>query len=433
MLEHEREDQMFLQARKHTFLTVVCGLLTLGSLTLWRQVASEHAAAATWPTLTLTQVVSGLSQPTSITHAGDNSNRVFVTERTGRIRIVTSGALLPTPFLDIGATGANRVRSSGSEQGLLSVAFPPGYGTSKNHFYVFYTDVNGNLVVARYGLTANPDVADPSSEQIVLMINHPTYENHNGGQLVFGPRDGYLYIGTGDGGGGGDPFDNAQNPGVLLGKLLRIDVEGTSTPSTGPYPVYLPLVLKNGTPTNSMNYAIPPTNPYTRTAGYRGEIWALGLRNPWRFSFDRQTHDLYIADVGQGTREEVDFQLASSPGGENYGWNILEGTLCYKPSAGCIQPARYAAPVTEYDHSLGCSITGGYVYRGPGNLAMQGIYFFGDFCSGRIWGLNQSGGNWSSSILTTAPFGMSAFGEDQAGNLYVANYYGGSIYQISSP
>ena len=359
-----------------------------------------------WPTISLNQVVGGLTQPTSITHAGDNSARIFVTEQPGRIRIIKNDALQTTPFLDI--TG--RIGSPGGEQGLLSVAFPPGYGSAKNHFYVYYTNPVGTLVIARYRPTANPDAADPNSEEIILTIDHPTFGNHNGGQLQFGP-DGYLYIGTGDGGGGGDPFRNAQNPAVLLGKLLRIDVESAVTPST---------------------YSIPATNPYVGTPGYRGEIWALGLRNPWRFSFDRQTGDLYLGDVGQGLWEEVNFQPANSGGGENYGWNILEGLHCFDPAVGCIMPLRYSPPVTEYDHSSDCSVTGGYVYRGPGNPAMQGIYFYGDICSGKIRGLQRLNGTWFSTLLTTAPFGISTFGEDQAGNLYVADYSGGSIHQITS-
>jgi glucose/arabinose dehydrogenase len=360
-----------------------------------------------WPTISLNQVVGGLAQPTSITHAGDNSSRIFVTEKPGRIRIIRNGALQPISFLDISAHIGN---SPGGEQGLLSVAFPQGYGTTKNHFYVYYTNPGGTLVIARYRSTANPDLADSNNEEIILSIEHPTFSNHNGGQLQFGP-DGYLYIGTGDGGSGGDPFKNGQNPAVLLGKLLRIDVESASAPSS---------------------YNIPATNPYVGTPGYRGEIWALGLRNPWRFSFDRQTGDLYLGDVGQNLWEEVNFQPANSGGGENYGWNILEGLHCYDPSVGCVAPPRYASPVTEYPHSPDCSITGGYVYRGPGHTAMQGIYFYGDICSGNIRGLQRLNGTWFNNLLTTAPFGISAFGEDQTGNLYVADYPGGSIYQITS-
>lgn len=364
-----------------------------------------NSGPLSWPTISLNPVVGGLTQPTSITHAGDNSARIFITEQPGRIRIIKNDALQTTPFLDI--TG--RI-GSGGERGLLSVAFPPGYGSLKNHFYVFYTNPVGTLVIARYRPTTNPDAADPSSEEIILTIDHPTFGNHNGGQLQFG-TDGYLYISTGDGGGGGDPFENAQNPAALLGKLLRIDVESAITPST---------------------YSIPATNPFVGTPGFRGEIWALGLRNPWRFSFDRETFDLYIGDVGQGQREEVDFQPAASPGGENYGWDNLEGSICFEPSVGCVVPPRHSPPVAEYDHTSDCSITGGYVFRGPGHPAMQGIYFYGDICSGKIRGLQNFNGNWFNILLATAPFGISTFGEDQAGNLYVADYPGGAIHRITS-
>lgn len=321
--------------------------------------------------------------------------------------------------------------SAGSEQGLLSVAFPPGFA-SKGYFFVDYTDMTGigNTVIARYHVTANPDVADPNSEETVLGITQP-YANHNGGQLQFGP-DGYLYIGMGDGGSGGDPQNNAQTPSMLLGKILRIDTEQTappSPPSGGSLLYYFPVIAKTF---SIASYTVPATNPYTQTAGYRGEIWALGLRNPWRFSFDRSTGDLYIADVGQNAWEEVDFQSASSAGGENYGWRILEGTHCYNPSSGCVPPARYSAPVAEYSHSFGCSVTGGYVYRGPGNAAMQGIYFYGDYCSGRIWGLQNAGG-WQTQQLAQPSINISTFGEDEAGNLYVASYSGGATYQITTP
>lgn len=399
---------------------------------LWLGWLAPRATAAplraSWPpSLTLTQIATGFTHPTYITHAGDGSGRIFIIEQPGRIRIVKNGVVQPTPFLDI----TSRVNSAGSEQGLLSVAFPPGFA-SKGYFFVDYTDMTGigNTVIARYHVTANPDVADPNSEETVLGITQP-YANHNGGQLQFGP-DGYLYIGMGDGGSGGDPQNNAQTPSVLLGKILRIDTEQTappSPPSGGSLLYYFPAIAKTF---SIASYTVPATNPYTQTAGYRGEIWALGLRNPWRFSFDRSTGDLYIADVGQNAWEEVDFQSASSAGGENYGWRILEGTHCYNPSSGCVPPARYSAPVAEYSHSFGCSVTGGYVYRGPGNAAMQGIYFYGDYCSGRIWGLQNAGG-WQTQQLAQPSINISTFGEDEAGNLYVASYSGGATYQITTP
>lgn len=360
----------------------------------------------TWPQVVLIERIVGLQQPVHIAHAGDGSGRLFIVERAGTIRLLKAGQLLPAPFLDI--TG--RVGSGSSEQGLLSVAFPPTYAAT-GHFYVYYTDLGGQIIVARYRVSADPDVADPASEQIVLTIPHPTYTNHNGGQLAFGPLDGYLYVGTGDGGSGGDPFGNAQNPAVLLGKLLRLDVE-------------------SGSP---LTYTVPATNPYTQTAGYRPELWALGLRNPWRFSFDRQTGDLYIADVGQGNWEEVNVQSAASPGGENYGWDILEGTHCHEPSVGCTPPSGYVAPVVEYDHSLGCSVTGGTVYRGTLYPALAGIYFYADFCSGLLWGLRDEGGSWAGTLLSDESFPISTWGEDEAGSVYLADYGAGRVLELAAP
>ena len=396
--------------------------------------ASEDAEAhalVTWPQISLVQLVSGLSLPVHVTHAGDDSGWIFVVEQAGRIRIVRSGFLESMPFLDISPTGANRVLCCG-EQGLLSVAFPPGFA-GKGHFYVDYTrKPDGATVVARYSLSADPDLADPDSEQVLLTIDQP-FVNHNGGQLAFGP-DGYLYIGMGDGGSGGDPQNNAQNPATLLGKILRIDVEfdvagPLPTPvAPAPYVLYLPVIISS----ESAPYAIPPDNPFVGAAGYRPEIWALGLRNPWRFSFDRSTGDFYVADVGQNLYEEVDYQAGSSPGGENYGWNIMEGMHCYN-AASC-DASVLTLPVAEYEHgpgdSIGCSITGGFVYRAPGNPGLQGIYFYGDYCQGRIWGLQYTGGAWETTQLLDTPYSISTFGEDQAGDVFVADYSGGTIYQL---
>lgn len=387
----------------------VGALALLIALTLMNSHASFAARpAVTWPTLTLTLVTNNIIQPVHITHAGDGSGRLFIVEREGRIRIYQNGALLSTPFLDI----ANRVESAANvEQGLLSVAFPPGYASrlDKNHFYVYYTKKSTwNLILARYRVSANPNIADPNSEQIVLSIPHPNNSNHNGGQLQFSPRDGYLYMGTGDGGAGGDPPNNAQNTSVLLGKLLRLDVE------TG----------------NPLTYTIPSSNPFVGVGGYRPEIWALGLRNPWRFSFDRQTRDLYIGDVGQATREEVDFQPAASAGGQNYGWSCYEGTLTYR-SDRCSGSITYTFPITEYDHSdpTDCAMVGGYVFRGPLYPSMRGIYFYVDHCSGKLWGLQYDGTNWQNQLLLNSGLNISSFGEDEAGNLYVADL-DGAVYQL---
>ncbi|BCR05699.1 hypothetical protein DESUT3_27680 [Desulfuromonas versatilis] len=308
--------------------------------------------------------------------------------------------LLPVAFLDI----ADRVLAGG-ERGLLGLAFPPGFA-QKGYFYVNYTRAgDGATVVSRFFLSADPDLALPGSEQILLSVPQP-FSNHNGGQLAFGP-DGFLYIGLGDGGSGGDPLGNGQNLGELLGKLLRLDVESGAAP-----------------------YGIPAGNPFALDPAARDEIWASGLRNPWRFSFDRLTGDLFVADVGQERWEEINFQEVASPGGANFGWNVLEGPDCFSPAAGCVAPARNVAPVAAYGHDLGCSVTGGYVYRGPGNPDLQGIYLYGDFCSGRIWGLRPVGGGWANQLLVDSAFSISAFGEDEAGRVYLADYAAGEIFRI---
>jgi glucose/arabinose dehydrogenase len=331
-----------------------------------------------------------------VTHAGDNRDRLFVVEQAGQIRLIENGTLLQTPFLNI----SNRVSSNG-ERGLLGMAFPPDYA-SKGYFYVNYTNLQGNTVIARYRLGSNSNQADPNSEQIILTIDQP-FANHNGGQLAFGP-DGYLYIGTGDGGGGGDPQNNAQNPASLLGKILRIDVES-----------------------GVVTYAIPNNNPFrSPTDGIRDEIWASGLRNPWRFSFDRLTGDLYIADVGQANFEEINFQVTNSPGGENYGWRRFEGDL---PYTGSSSRTGLTFPVAGYDHTQGASITGGFVYRGP-QTDSQGVYLYGDFVNGKIWGLQREGNTWNSRLLLDTDLTISTFGEDDAGNLYVADYRG-SVYRLT--
>jgi glucose/arabinose dehydrogenase len=352
------------------------------------------------PTLAITSPIGGFTQPIGITHAGDGTNRIFVVEQGGRIRLIKNGTLATTPFLNI----SPRI-STGSERGLLGLAFPPNYA-AKGYFYINYTNTAGDTVIARYRRSStDPDAADPASEQIIITIAQP-FDNHNGGQLAFSPRDGMLYVGMGDGGSGGDPGNRAQNPLELLGKILRLDVE-TGRPFT---------------------YTVPANNPFVGRTGFRPEIWALGMRNPWRFSFDRATSDLYIGDVGQGLFEEVDFQTAASTGGQNYGWKIMEGMHCFTSST-CDQTGL-TLPVIEYDHSLGCSVTGGYVYRGGTYPRMQGLYFYGDYCSGRIWGMSLQNGTWQTTQLIDTTINISAFGEDEAGNLYVASYGTGQIYSV---
>jgi glucose/arabinose dehydrogenase len=353
------------------------------------------------PQIQLTPIVSGIDSPLAITHAGDGSGRLFITLQAGRILIYDGRQLLPAPFLDIGP-----LVSTGGERGLLSAAFHPNYA-SNGFVYVNYTDLNGDTVVARYTVSADPSAADPASAVILLTIPQP-FANHNGGQLQFGP-DGYLYIGMGDGGGGGDPSDNAQSLNSLLGKMLRIDVDA-------------------GPP-----YGIPPDNPFIGDPAALPEIWALGLRNPWRFSFDRLTGDLWIADVGQDNFEEVNVQTAGSTGGENYGWRRMEGTSCFNPTSNC-NDGSLTLPVLEYDHSLGCSISGGYRYRGQDHPGLAGIYFYGDFCSGRIWGAAQdAAGSWTAEELLDTDLRISAFGEDEAGEIYVAylSSNAGAVFRIS--
>ena len=348
-----------------------------------------------WPQIKLR---GDLEMPVQITNAGDGSGRLFVVEQKGRIRVISDGVLLPTPFLDI----SERV-SCCVEQGLLSVAFPPDYDENQ-HFYVNYTNTEGNTVIARYRLTSDPNVADPQSAEVILRIDQP-HNIHNGGHMAFGPKDGYLYIGSGDGGAQGDPENLAQDPSTLLGKMLRIDVESGVSP-----------------------YTIPASNPFVQTAGYRGEIWALGLRNPWGFAFDKQTGDLYIGDVGFVEFEEVNYQPASSKGGENYGWVIYEGIHCKNPTPCSL--TGITQPVAEYPHSQGCAVIGGPVYRGTRSTSMQGVYFYADFCTGRIWGLRQIGDTWGSALLYDAPFRITAIGEDEDGNLYVTNYNEGFILAL---
>lgn len=385
----------------HLFLIA----LLLGSCSLNSCRAKSSSPVHTdIPDISLTLTASGFSHPLGITHAGDGSGRMFIVEQGGLVKIIKSGVTLTTPFLDM----AGLLKSASGEQGLLGIAFPPGYGAAKPHVYVNYTGIQGvgDTVISRFTVAGNPDAIDPASAQTVMTVVQP-FANHNGGQLAFGP-DGYLYIGLGDGGGSGDPYKNAQNPGALLGKMLRIDVSA----GTGPY-------------------GIPATNPFAGNPEYRPEIWALGLRNPWRFSFDRMTADLYIADVGQDKYEEVDVQPASSAGGENYGWNILEGLHCYNTSS-CVSTGL-SMPVVEYDHTGGnCSITGGFVYRGGLFPALQGVYLYGDYCSGRIWGMKRVGSTFVTRLLLETGMLISTFGEDEKGNIYVANHGIGKIYLITS-
>jgi len=344
--------------------------------------------AADDPRIELRPIVTGLDQPVAVAHAGDS--RLFVTLQRGRIVIVDAAGT--REFLNI----TPLVRCCG-ERGLLSVAFHPRYAEN-GFFYVYYTDAEGDIVIARYQRSADPDRADPASRTLILEIPHREFGNHNGGQLKFGP-DGYLYIGTGDGGGAGDSLGNGQRLTTLLGKMLRIDVDG-------------------GTP-----YGIPPSNPFVGNTAARPEIWAYGLRNPWKFSFDRVFGDLWIADVGQNLFEEVNLQPATSAGGENYGWNRMEGAHCFSPASGC-NDGLLTLPVLEYGRGGGaCSVTGGYRYRGTNNIRLRGTYIYGDYCNGVIVGATQQrDGTWAGRPLFDAPFFISAFGEDLNGEVYVVDH-----------
>lgn len=387
------------------------GMRTVGILLV--ALALGLVAAARALDLGLLPVATGLDGPVAIAAVGDR--RLFVAEQVGRIRIIDAGGLRAEPFLDI----ESRV-GSGGERGLLGLAFHPDYGrpgsAGAGLFWVNYTDRDGDTVIARYRVSAaDPNRADPASAVVLLTIPQP-FANHNGGQIAFGPPEGpagrrYLYIGMGDGGSAGDPRNNAQNDATLLGKLLRID------PATAPAPA-------------APAYAIPPDNPDPGAGLPLGTIWAKGLRNPWRFTFDAVTGDLYIADVGQGSREEVNFIPAGAPGGWNFGWRIMEGGQCFDPPAGC-DTAGLTPPVFDYGHQHGrCSVTGGYVYRGSRFPALAGRYLFGDFCTGEVFALGRDGGGgWRDERLLDSDLRILTFGESSDRELYLGAG-DGAVYRL---
>jgi len=351
-------------------------------------------------------IASGLGSALYVTSPPGDTLRAFVVQQSGQIRVLRRDTLLAAAFLDISG-----IISSGGERGLLSMAFHPNYA-SNGRFYVYYTDPGGTIRVARYTVsTGNPDVANPASGTVLLSIPHPSFDNHNGGLVTFGP-DGYLYIGTGDGGSGGDPFGNGQDSTKLLGKILRIDVDA-------------------GTP-----YAIPSSNPFAGRPPAAPEVWAYGLRNPWRFSFDPVAATFYIADVGQDAWEEIDVAPAGDPGGRNYGWNAMEGAHCYSPSSGCATSGK-VLPVYEFNHTTGsptgCSIIGGYVYRGARLPAFYGRYFFSDLCGGWIRSLKMQGNTATDIVDHTAQLGSvntpTSFGRDGRGELYITTA-AGAVYRI---
>jgi glucose/arabinose dehydrogenase len=350
-------------------------------------------------------VVKGLDLPDGITNAGDGSGRLFITEQAGKVRVVSAdGALSPTPFVDL----TSRIKVGG-ERGLLGLTFHPGFATNRRLFVDYTRARDGGTVVSELRASADGSRVDPSSERIILIVPQP-FANHNGGQLAFGP-DGYLYIGLGDGGSGGDPYANGQNRNVLLGKILRIDVDAPHA--------------------SGKQYAIPRDNPFAggglAPGQGRPEVWAYGLRNPWRFSFDRVTGQLYIGDVGQNAWEEIDRQPLDPDGGANYGWNLMEGNHCFQ--SGC-DPTGLTMPIAEYSHQLGCSVTGGYVYRGTAQAALRGMYIFGDYCSGRLFTVHSEDGAFTTRTVAETGLNISSFGEDQAGELYLVDLSGGGVYRV---
>ncbi|MCY4070420.1 MAG: PQQ-dependent sugar dehydrogenase [Chloroflexi bacterium] len=360
----------------------------------------SRASAPSAEDVVLSEIASGFNRPLYVTHAGDGSERLFVLEQTGKVWVIKDGVRARQPFLDISGLVTATANRLYSEQGLLGLAFHPEYA-SNGRFFVNYTDRSGTTVVARYQVSlSNPEVADAGSGQIIFQLRQP-YANHNGGHIDFGP-DGYLYISLGDGGSANDPLGAGQNLRLLLGSIIRIDVDG------------------------ALPYVIPPDNPFVGDDSALDEIWAYGLRNVWRFSFDRATGDMYLADVGQNLWEEVNFQAADSAGGENYGWNVWEGTQLFAGGSA----KEHVPPVFEYPHSLGCSITGGYVYRGGAIPQMEAVYLFGDYCTGRMWAMYRDPDlNWQAEELANTGMAISSFGEDEAGEIYVIDY-SGTIYRI---
>lgn len=351
-------------------------------------------------------VAEGFNQPVDITHANDGSGMLYVAEKVGTVRVLQDSERMEDPFLDI----SDRVGSSGYEQGLLGIAFPLDYADSRV-FYVYYTNLEGTVVVSRFA-TADNGVADPNTEQVILQQEQP-FPNHNGGQIKFGP-DGYLYIALGDGGSGGDPHGAGQRLDTWLGKILRIDVDPNFVPDGEPY-------------------AIPEDNPLIEEEGALPEIYAYGLRNPWRFSFDAETGDMLIADVGQDEIEEINLLPAGMDEALNFGWNTMEGSSCFQ-AADC-DASGLVLPIIEYTHAVGgCSVTGGAVYYGENLPDIYGTYIFADFCSGLVWqGVREDVGSWTMSDPIQSGLAISSFGVDESGEVYVADLNSGTIYRLEAP
>ncbi|MDR2877989.1 MAG: PQQ-dependent sugar dehydrogenase [Chromatiales bacterium] len=370
---------------------------------------NDPGIEAAIPVITLKEIVSDVEEPVALTHAPGEPDRVYVLEQDGRIRIVADDKLLVEPFLDITA----RVKNGG-ERGLLGLAFHPDYARS-GYFYVNYTaerpDRSGDQLVTRISRFARgaDGKADAASERVLLEIEQP-FSNHNGGQIAFGP-DGMLYIGMGDGGSADDPLGNGQNLATLLGKMLRIDAG-----------------IKAGS--DARAYDIPADNPFIATRGARPEIWAYGLRNPWRFSFDRDTGLLYVGDVGQNRQEEIDVIAR----GGNYGWNLMEGDLCHRATPAQCARMELLRPILTYGRSDGVAVIGGYVYRGAAMPTLCGTYIYGDYGSGRVWGLRYADDHVGTQReLLHTDHSISAFGEDAIGELYLLDYGAGKILRIVAP
>lgn len=392
-------------------------LIFVAMLTL----AAPSALDAAGSTPLSTRLIqNGLPQVAGVYAPDGDFERIFFLQTQGIIRVydIIEGQLLPVPFLNINSLVSGN--GGNDERGMLGLAFHPDYMTN-GHFFVHYTNNSGATTIARYTVSAsNPNVADPSSAQVFLTQSQP-FSNHNGGAIHFGPNDGYLYIGLGDGGAGDDPQGNGQNINTLLGKMLRIDVDTAAPP---------------------LQYSIPPDNPFAVTTG-RDEIWAYGLRNPWQWSFDRENGDMYIGDVGQNQIEEIDVYLATAPGGANFGWRCMEGNNCYLSGCTC-NSAALTDPIHTYNHSQGFSVSGGYVYRGCAMPDMQGIYFFADFGTSQIWSLVYTGQPTPPSPAlpvtnrtgelnppgTASISNISAFGQDAYGEIYICEYFGGEVYKI---
>jgi len=387
-------------------LSIIVTLLLLMIAPALAQEATEEPVisrdtAPSSANIQLTPVVSGLTRPLYVTNAGDGSNRLFLLEQGGIIWVIEDGTKLDQPFLDVSDLVSQSALGGGySEQGLLGIAFHPDYETN-GYFFINYTDRSGNTVVARYNVSlSNPSIADAGSAQTIFEISQP-FANHNGGHMEFGP-DGYLYISLGDGGSANDPLGAGQNPALLLGTLLRLDIDG------------------------ELPYEIPEDNPFVGDDTGADEVWAYGLRNVWRFSFDAETGDMYLADVGQNQWEEVNFQPADSTGGENYGWNVWEATHSF--AGGTAE--GHVLPFTEYNHSVGCSVTGGYVYRGEAIPELEAVYLFSDYCSGRVWASYRDANmQWNTNEFLQTGMQVSSFGTDEANELYLIDY-SGVLYRI---